>query len=149
MTTNYDVLERAEKIELLASELYAALARHFADDPPARQLFTRLRDEELQHAARVRMLATQSLRDPKLLAKITDEPRRLDGLLRELGAMIARVQDGRWELDLAGTRAALLELEERCARAHTEELDGLHASLRDFFEQLARQDQAHEELLRS
>jgi hypothetical protein len=148
MTTNFDILERAEKVELLSAELYAALARRYADDPTAVQLFTRLRDEEQQHAARVRMLAAQSRRDTKLLGKIDVDPRRLDDVLLELASLTATVQAGHWELDLARTRHALLELEGRCARAHVEGLQGLHESLRRFFEQLAEQDKAHEELLR-
>jgi rubrerythrin len=148
MATNFDILERAEKVELLASELYAAFARHFSGDPTALHLFTRLRDEEQQHAARVRMLAAQSRRDSKLLWKIDADTRRLDDVILELASLTATVQRGHWKLDLAETRRALLALEERCARAHVEGLQGLHESLRTFFEQLAEQDKAHGELLR-
>lgn len=148
MTTNFDILERAEQVELLTSELYAALARHFCADPSALKLFTRLAEEEKQHAARVRMLASQSRRDTKLLAKITVDPQRIDALVREIGAVVTAIAVGRWRLDLPATREVLTELEERCAQAHTDGLEGLDPALRSFFEQLASQDKAHEELLR-
>lgn len=148
MTTNFDILERAEKVELLTSELYAAFARQFRADPSALQLFTRLRDEEQQHAARVRMLAAQSRHDPKLLAKIAVDTDRMDALVREIGGIKAAVEGGNWRLDLPATRQALIELEKRCALAHTDGLQSLDPSLRTFFELLASQDKAHEELLR-
>ena len=70
MLTNFDILDRAERLEVLAAELYAAFAIRFADDASAAKLFGRLREEEHQHAARVRMLAAQARRDGKLLGKI-------------------------------------------------------------------------------
>lgn len=146
--TNFDVLEKAERIELLAADLYAALARHFGADPGALKLFTRLRDEEHQHASRVRMVAAQARRDTKLLAKIQVDPRSLDAVAREMAADLASVLAGRWEADLAATKRRLLELEERASKAHAEALDGIHESLQSFFRQLAEQDKAHEELLR-
>ena len=148
MTTNFDILERAEKVELLTSELYAALGRHFCAEPAALQLFTRLAEEEQQHAARVRLLSAQSRRDTKLLGKITVDPACMDAMVREIGAVIRTIEAGDWRLDLPATRRVLMELEERCARAHTDGMQGLDPSLRSFFEQLATQDKAHEELLR-
>lgn len=146
--TNFDVLEKAEKVELLAAELYAFFARHFGADPAAAQLFTRLRDEEQQHAARIRMVAAQSRRDTKLLAKITVDTSGLDEVVREMTAILLNVKNGSWGADLAQTKRLLLELEDRAARAHAEGLQGLHEDLRKFFAQLALQDRAHEELLR-
>ncbi len=148
MPTNFEILDKAEKIELLAAELYAAFARRFGDDAAAAKLFTRLRDEEQQHAARIRMLAAQSRRDGKLLGKIGVEAGALDDVVREMTGMLANVLNGNWHADLAQTKRLLLELEERCARAHAQGLSGVDASLRTFFEQLALQDKAHEELLR-
>lgn len=147
MTTNFEILERAEKIELLLGELYESLGRHFRADPAALDLFTRLRDEERQHAARVRMLASQARHDTKLLARITVDRRRIDAIVEEVGAFLLTTGRGEWRLDLAATRDAMRELEERCALAHTEGLEGLDPSLRAFFEQLAAQDKAHAELL--
>lgn len=148
MATNFDILERAEQVELLAAELYGAFARLFTADPAALQLFTRLRDEEQQHAARIRMLAAQGRRDTKLLARIDLDTRRLDEVILEISTLLATVRNGQWHGDLAETRLALLALEERCSRAHAEGLQGIHESLRGFFEQLAAQDKAHGELLR-
>jgi hypothetical protein len=146
--TNFDILDKAEKLELLSAELYAAFAGRFGDDPAAVKLFTRLRDEELQHATRVRMLAAQARRDSKLLGRITLDTAAMEEVAGEMAAMVANVQGGRWEADVAQTKRVLLELEERCSRAHAQGLAGLNGSLRTFFEQLAAQDKAHEELLR-
>jgi len=146
--TSFEILEKAERLERLAAELYEAFAGHFAADAAARKLFTHLRDEEQQHAARVRMLASQVRHDGKLLAKITVETGALDGVIREMIAMLANLRNGNWGADLAQTKRVLLELEERASRAHAEGMQGLNESLRRFFEQLAEQDRAHEELLR-
>lgn len=149
MTTNFDILDKAEKLELLASEIYGALARRFGDDPAAVSLFGRLREEEEQHAARVRLLTAQSRRDPRLLGKIVVDTRELDDVMKEMGAVLANLLAGSWEADLTQTKRLLLDLEERCSRAHAHVLyQGAHDSLRKFFEQLALQDKAHEELLK-
>ena len=55
---------------------------------------------------------------------------------------------GRWEADLQQTKRLLLDLEERCSRAHAQGFLGLNDSLRRFLAVLALQDKAHEELLR-
>lgn len=148
MPANFDILGKAEKLELLAAELYAALANHFGDDEAAAKLFTRLRDEEQQHAARVRMVAAQAGRDTKLLGKITADGGAMDDVAREMGVMLANVRRGDWRADVKQTKRLLLDLEERCSRAHAQGILGLNDSLRRFFEQLALQDKAHEELLR-
>jgi rubrerythrin len=148
VATNFDILDKAEKLELLAAQLYDAFARRFADDAAATALFIRLREEEQQHAARIRMLAAQSRRDSKLLGKIDVDTSALDEVAREMAAILANVGSGNWQADLSQTKRLLLELEERCARAHAHGLTGLDSSLRRFFELLALQDKAHEELLR-
>jgi rubrerythrin len=148
VATNFEILDKAEKLELLAAEIYGALARRFGDDAAAVKLFTRLRDEEEQHAARVRMVAAQSRRDSKLLGKISVDGRELDEVLGEMTTILANLRAGLWEADVAQTKRLLLDLEERCSQAHAQGLLGLNETLRKFFEQLALQDKAHEELLR-
>ncbi len=146
--TTFEILDRAEKLELLCSELYAAFARRFGDDAVAAKLFTRLRDEEQQHATRVRMLAAQSRRDSKLLGRISVDARAMDEVVADMTTILANVSAGRWEADLQQTKRLLLDLEDRCSRAHAQAFLGLNDSLRKFFELLALQDKAHEELLR-
>jgi multidrug resistance efflux pump len=148
VSTNFDILDKAEKLELLSAEIYGALARRFGDDEAAVKLFTRLCAEEEQHAARVRLVAAQSRRDSKLLGKITVDGHELDDVVRELTTMLANLRAGNWDADLAQTKRLLLDLEERSEQAHAHAINGLHESLRRFFEQLALQDKAHEELLR-
>ena len=147
--TTFDILDRAERIEQLAADIYDALALQFAGDPKARALFERLRDEELQHANRVRMLGSQSRSDRKLMAKLEVDPREMELVFGEMVGLLKRLRAGGWTMDLAATKRLLLELEERCSRAHAHLLyQGVHDGLRRFFEQLAAQDKAHEELLR-
>lgn len=148
MATNFDILDKAEKLELLAAEIYGALAQRFGDDSAAVKLFTQLRDEEQQHAARVRMVAAQSRRDSKLLGKISVDVPEMEEVLAEMTTILANLLAGRWEADVKQTKRLLVDLEERCSHAHAQELLGLNESLRKFFEQLALQDKAHEELLR-
>ena len=72
----------------------------------------------------------------------------MDEVAADMATILANVGAGRWEADLQQTKRLLLELEERCSRAHAQGLLGLNDSLRRFFEVLALQDKAHEELLR-
>jgi hypothetical protein len=148
VTTNFDILDRAEKLELLASEIYAAFANRFGDDPAALKLFTLLKDEEQQHAARIRMVAAQTRRDSKLLGKITVDVKAMDEVAREMVTILTNVRAGHWKADLAQTKRLMLDLEERCSRAHAQGLLGLNDSLKKFFDALALQDKAHAELLK-
>jgi rubrerythrin len=148
MTTNFEILDEAEKLELLASEIYAAFAKRFGDDAEAVKLFTQLRDEEQQHAARIRMVAAQTRRDSKLLGKISFDVKAMDDVTQEMVTILLNVRAGRWKADLAQTKRLMLDLEERCSRAHAQGLLGLNESLKKFFEALALQDKAHAELLR-
>jgi rubrerythrin len=147
--TNFDILDKAEKVELMAAELYDSFAKRFAEDGAARTLFERLRDEEGQHAARIRMLAAQSRRDGKLLGKIVFDATGIDEVLREMMTIIANVRAGKWSADLPQTKRILLDLEERASRAHAQFLaQGNDDKLRKFFDALAQQDKAHEALLK-
>lgn len=148
MPTTYYLLAQAERIELTCAAVYAALAVQFSRDPSARTLFERLAAEELQHASRIRLFSGRYRHDAKLLAQKPAQHSELDGLLEEAQRILADVRAGRFEPDLARAKRTLCALEDRFARAHAEVLarDG-HPDLRLFFEQLARQDAAHAQLL--
>lgn len=144
-----DVFRCAERIEVVAAEIYAALAARFAADPEARALFARLEQEELQHAARVRLLASRYRSDRTLIAGF-DGAAALDGCLREAEQALRDARDGAWGGDLRAVKRRVAELEERLgtAHAHVVARDG-HPGLRAFFEQLALQDDGHLDLLRT
>jgi hypothetical protein len=145
--TTFEVFKKAERIENIAAAIYAFLAKQFADDPDVRALFARLEAEEVQHASRVRLLASRYRGDSKLLPNVPGNP-ELDACLADAEAALVEVQAGRWGRDLASIKARLVALEERMANAHAQVIarDG-HPALRDFFRQLALQDDAHAALL--
>jgi rubrerythrin len=145
--TTFEVFKTAERIENVAAAIYAFFAKQFADDPDLRALFVRLETEEQQHASRVRLLASRYRSDSKLLANVPGGP-ELDACLAQAEAALAEVQAGAWGRELAGIKERLARLEAQMAGAHAQAIakDG-HPALRDFFRQLALQDEAHLALL--
>jgi len=145
--TTFEVFKKAERIETIAAAIYAFLAKQFADDADVRALFARLETEEAQHAARVRLLASRYRGDSKLLASVPGGP-ELETCLAHAEAALVEVQSGGWGRDLASIKVRLAALELELADAHAQAIakDG-HPALRDFFRQLALQDDAHASLL--
>jgi rubrerythrin len=148
MTTNYQLLEKAERLELLAQRIYEALSERFGGE--TRDLFRRLAAEESQHASRVRLLAARYGQDRNLVASLSVDTPLLDKLLIEAEEALAAVKAGAWDGDPKAALASAAELESRFCQAHAQSLSqGAQPELRAFFEQLAVQDKAHAELLRS
>lgn len=148
MPTTYDLLARAERIEATAAAIYAALAVQFARNPAARSLFEALAAEELQHASRVRLLAARYKHDGKLVRNGPSRVPALEACLADAQAALADIRAGRWGADFAATKRRLGELEDCLAKAHAEVIArDANPDLRLFFEQLARQDEAHARLL--
>lgn len=145
--TSFDAFRVAERIEAIAAAIYAAAAKQFAGDEKARALFARLEAEELQHASRVRLLATQYRSDRRLLERISGGA-ALTRCLRLAEEAHAQATSGAWGVELAAVKRRLSELEAELSTAHAQALaqDG-HPALRDFFRQLALQDEAHARLL--
>lgn len=146
MATTYQLLEKAERLELLAEQLYLALAARFGGE--AKALFSRLAAEEAQHAARVRLLAARYRQDSRLVGSLAVDTPQLDRLLREAEEALAGVRAGAWDGDPAAAIEGAAELERRFCTAHAQSLPReAHPDLRAFFEQLAAQDRAHLDLL--
>lgn len=145
--TTFDVFRTAERIEAVAAAIYAEVAKRFAADEKARALFARLEQEELQHASRVRLLASRYRGDTRILPKVPGVA-DLESCLSHAEAALADVRAGAWDGDVAETRRRLVQLEGLLSRAHAQTIakDG-DPSLRDFFRQLALQDDAHAALL--
>lgn len=145
--TTFDVFKKAERIETTAASIYAAIAKRFAEDEPVRTLFARLEQEEIQHASRVRLLASRYRGDKRILSRVPGVA-ELEVCLAQAEAALAEVLAGGWGRDLAPIKARLAQLEGQLSRAHAQVIaeDG-DPSLRDFFRQLALQDDAHAALL--
>jgi rubrerythrin len=148
LATTYQIFEVAERIELLAAAGYALLAERFASDAAARALFQKLEQEELQHAARVRLLAARYRHDPRLLDGAPADPRELELMREDAEAVLDSIRAGTFAHTVDEAVVNLVALEERFARAHAELIahDG-HPALREFFQQLAVQDDGHREML--
>jgi rubrerythrin len=146
MASTYQLLEKAEQVELLAEQLYLALAARFDGEP--KSIFRRLAAEEAQHATRIRLLSARYRQDKKLVATLAADTALLDRLLLEAGEALAAAKGGAWD----GAPEAALEsaaaLERRFCQVHAQVLSQAgHPELRAFFDQLAAQDRAHLELL--
>jgi hypothetical protein len=146
--TTFDVFKCAERIEAVAAAIYASFARQFAGDEQIRGLFVRLEAEEIQHAARVRLLASRYRSDTKLLDRVSGAA-ELEACLHAAETALAEVSQGAWGQDLAAIKLRLALLETQLSKAHAQAIaaDG-HPALRDFFRQLALQDEAHVALLK-
>jgi hypothetical protein len=145
--STFDVFKRAERVELVAAAIYGTLAKRFRDDADAHALFVRLEAEEQQHASRIRLLAATYRNDSKLVDKVNGAE-GLDACLAEAQAALDEVQAGGWGPALGEVLGRLARLEDRLSRAHANllALNG-NGALREFFEQLARMDEAHVQLL--
>jgi rubrerythrin len=144
-----EVFDKAERLETVAAEIYAALAERFAEDARAAELFRKLAAEEVQHAARVRMLASQYRRKGSAFRAGPPPLAAIDDLLREGGEWLSRLRSKSFRLTLEETWAKLADLEERFAAAHAEQMSSVaDPALRAFFEKLAAQDRAHVALFR-
>ncbi|HET9595082.1 MAG TPA: hypothetical protein VFP65_05860 [Anaeromyxobacteraceae bacterium] len=148
MASAFEIFSRAEQFERAAAELYAAIARSYPWGEDDRALFERLSQEELQHAARVRLLAAHYRNDAALFHLERGALASIEGAERSIEEMRSAVASGRWRDDLPGLKAHLADLEERSHATHAELLaDGADARVRGFFLELARQDRTHRDLL--
>jgi len=146
MASTYQLLQQAEKLELLAAELYTALAGRYGGEP--RDLFLRLAQEEGQHASRIRLLAARSRHDSRLVATMAAETHEIEALLAEAAGVLDAVRRGEWDQDAGAALARAAELETRFCKAHAQCLSrDAHPELLAFFQQLAAQDEAHRQLL--
>jgi rubrerythrin len=147
MADTYQLLDKAERLELLAERLYTALADRFGGEPKA--LFQRLAAEEAQHAARIRLLAARYRQDRKLVNTVSADISQLDRRLVEAEEALAAVTSGVWDGNPEAALAAAMELERSFCLAHAQALSSeARPELRAFFEQLASQDKAHAALLK-
>jgi rubrerythrin len=144
----FALLRLAERIEALSAELYGLLAERFRAEPEASGLFLRLECEETQHASRIRLLAARYGHDARLLGRAGAETAFLEGLVARAEEVVGEVRAGGWGNDLDEVKRRLAETELLFCNAHAQFLaEGGHPLLREFFAQLAEQDEAHAQLL--
>jgi rubrerythrin len=139
----------AERMEMLAQELYASLAEAFAAQPALRDLFRRLSAEEAQHALRIRLLEKHRGKAPwapEMVGAIRDD---LQGMTAEITAMKADFggAGGPPPADEVLRRVAAMERD--FGRLHAEDLArSAEPEVRALFESLALQDATHHALIR-
>ncbi len=148
MPSTFQVFETAERIELLAAEIYRTLAERFGDDAEARTLFARLEEEEIQHANRIRLMAVCYLHDTRLFGKDDFSPLRLEEIFEEGQRALRSIVRGAWGSDLVSVKLAVADLEAKLSAAHAQILSrSANPAVREFFEKLAEQDEAQHKLL--
>jgi rubrerythrin len=146
MASTFNLLQRAEKLELVAADLYLALSERYPGEAGA--LFARLAREEGQHAARIRLLAARYQHDSRLIATHRVDMQEIEALVVEAGASLAAILRGEWDGDRDGTIRRVADMEARFCKAHAHALPrDAHPELLAFFEQLSTQDEAHRLLL--
>lgn len=146
--TNHAKFALAERAELLAAKIYEALAARFPDDPEAAAVFRRLREEELQHAFRVRMLLGKFMSQPAAFIDLGVDSEFLDAALATAEATLLDLERNGKTLTFEQACAVALELEHTLAVSSsammTAEAD---PGIKRFFASLVEQDKSHEDLL--
>jgi rubrerythrin len=144
----YEVFSRAERIELAAAALYRRVAARFPWSVRERRVFEALEREEIQHAARVRLLTSQYRNDSRLFDVRELDLHRLEAAEDTVQAVVAEVDSGRWDRDPDGLKERLLDMEERAAASHADVLaDCADDRVAWLFDELSKQDGEHHALL--
>jgi len=147
--TPVECLEEAARMEVLAQDVYSALAIRYGDRPDLRELFSGLAVEEEQHANRVRALAQHRTNQDLSAAVLARLTRTLKAMETELFALMEVGSDGR-ALDAPDEiLRKVIDFECRFAPIHAEYLAQVFApGMQSLFSALARQDRNHVELLK-
>ncbi|HQR29839.1 MAG TPA: hypothetical protein PLL32_05475 [Anaeromyxobacteraceae bacterium] len=146
--TTAQCIRAAERVEMLAAELYESLAVAFAEAPWLRQLFEGLASEERQHAMRIRLLERHQGANAWL-------PEAMEPICRDLDAMAKELESVRARLLLPGALRSptvvlerVREIERRFGSLHAEELArSASPEVARLFRSLALQDERHRKLL--
>lgn len=115
-------LEKFERAERLATEIYRTLAGYSTDKPGALAMFERLEREEIQHALRVHMLMHLCLAQPRELACVSIDEAALDHALAQAAHVLRELRAQAEPIALEGARHLMVNLERRFASMPAEEL---------------------------
>jgi rubrerythrin len=141
-------LRRAEEVEEIAADIYHALADRSAAAPAYVALFHRLENEEHEHARRLQMLGSMYIHDPASFRNVRLEIADMDAIVAETKAFRDAVKRGEFEVGTAMAR--MVDLEERFAVTHAEEVAREAApGVKALFTMLASQDREHIRLLQT
>lgn len=141
------LLRKAELLEEKSAALYQAAAKRFEADLHWSRLFTRLAEEERQHALRIRMLGSRLRQVRGALKDASVQDGQIDELIAASDAVATRIASPD-ELSVSELLTTLRDLEERLDVVHAHMiLASGDPGLVKFFEQMAAQDRAHAQLL--
>ena len=148
MVSAFEIFLRAERIERDAAALYRRLLDSFPWPESDRDVLKRLEQEEIQHAARIRLLTAQYRNDGRLFQVPRASLERLAAIDVAWQQFVAELDEGRWGEDLEALKRRIGDLEERCGASHAEVLaDCADPRVADFFRELGRQDDEHRAIL--
>ncbi len=138
----------AEQAERLFADIYGALAKQCEHEPTHHALFSRLEQEEIQHAMRINMLRKRYVAMGRDMKAIKLDIAPLQILLKQGEMLKQRLESGELSGNIPEIVAIIAELERKFAGVHAEMIsETADASLRTFFEKLAAQDRGHASLL--
>lgn len=138
----------AERVEQTFADVYGILAKQFEHEPKYQVLFTRLAQEEIQHAQRIKMLRKRYVSMGKDLKMIEFDVVPLQAGLKNGEALKQRLTSGETFASAAEIVTIIAELERQFANAHTNIIAAVvDPAIRELFEQLAAQDREHAALL--
>ena len=147
--TPVECLEAAARLEVLAKDVYSALAIRYGDRPDLLEVFSGLAREEEQHANRVRALAQHQTNQDLSGAVLARLTRTLEAVEAELVALMEVGADGRAVDAPDEILRRLIDFERRSASIHAEYLaQDFAPGMQSLFSALARQDRDHVELLK-
>jgi rubrerythrin len=146
--TSYECFKLAERIEVLAHDLYVTLAAHQSTPAGLRLVFSGLAEEEEHHGQRIQLLAA-SLRGSAWANQVASVAETgLQQVAAELETFLVEARTRRRPGDLVRILDRLVTMEERFAFVHAEELSkGAEPGVARLFASLAKQDQRHRKLL--
>jgi rubrerythrin len=146
--TNYAKFTMAERAEMLAADVYEAIAARMGADPEGAAVFRRLREEELQHAYRIRMISNEFMRNSQSFRDVPIDGDFLESALAEAETILAQVRADR--SPLAFDQACLIGVAlEHTLAVSSSKLVAAEADpgIKKFFSSLEQQDRNHEDLL--
>ena len=146
--TNHAKFSLAERAEMLAADVYEALAARITADADGAAVFRRLREEELQHAYRIRMIANEFMRNPQSFRDVPVDGDFLESAIAEAEGLLAEGRRDRSPLTFDQACLIGISLEHTLA-VSSSKLVAAEADpgIKKFFSSLEQQDRNHEDLL--
>ncbi|HET8723655.1 MAG TPA: ferritin family protein [Anaeromyxobacteraceae bacterium] len=143
-------LQLAERVEVLAQQLYTDLAEAFAAEAELSRLFRRLAAEEEQHGMRIRLLGRHAGRAPWPPDLAERSCADLEAMAVETETLRTNISNLPSPPDAGRVLELLVSMEDRFHSVHAQELARCAVpEVARLFASLAAQDAAHHALLRA